>query len=75
MMQIIEQTFDETVDMYMKCSKQELAETLAARDRHTYTDYQMSDPLDIGYTAPDVGYTSPEINCKMGHFYSYSAGI
>jgi len=32
--QVVPQTFDEKVDMYMKLSKKELAEMLAARDKY-----------------------------------------
>ena len=44
------QTFNETVAMYMKSTKQELAEMLAARDTRTYTDHKMSDTPDFAWT-------------------------
>ena len=42
MLQIVEQTFEEKVAMYMKCPKVELARMLAARDNYHLDDVTTS---------------------------------
>ena len=58
MMQIIQQTHDETVAMYMKgCTKKQLAEMLASCNEALDTM-----PPKIVYT--DVGYISPTLTAQ-----------
>lgn len=38
MIQIIPQTWQERYEMYMKCSKEDLASMLAERDKYTYPE-------------------------------------
>ena len=57
MFQIVEQTHEERVKMYMRCTKKELAEMLA--NRSALDDAQRFKKLDV----------LPVGDCRSGHIY------